>query len=124
MNSAEYRETSSQGSSYQLLLQSRVNPATIKVAPADWHHDGEYWIIPDGSYIRPYGVCMFEVSSWNNQFPIWERQGIFDDSSDQLPYDDEGPSQPVQGNPQQSTLFTSSDATPTPPPTTPPATSE
>jgi len=61
--------------------------------PPDWHHQGVYWIVPDGSHIRPYGVVLYEMKhNWytHYQFPVWERQGIFEDGdSNQLPYDDE-----------------------------------
>ncbi len=45
-----------------MILQSRVNPASLKVIATGYTKDGhsEYWLLPDERDIRPYGVCKYE----------------------------------------------------------------
>ena len=46
---------------YLVVLQNRVNPATLEKIPADQTGVGEYWISPNDNDIRPYGICIRKV---------------------------------------------------------------
>ncbi|XP_047134534.1 uncharacterized protein LOC101237461 [Hydra vulgaris] len=43
---------------YAVILQNRVNPATVIKIPANRTDVGEYWISPSVEDIRPYGICI------------------------------------------------------------------
>jgi hypothetical protein len=48
------------GLNYHLIFQTRVNPAALVVVKKDNRNGrGDYWIVPDGGHIRPYGICVF-----------------------------------------------------------------
>lgn len=49
------------GNEYLLVLQNRVNPATLQKASAERTGVGEYWVSPGDKDIRPYGVCIRKV---------------------------------------------------------------
>lgn len=40
-------------------MQCRANPEKLKVVRASDNHLGEYWTVPDGADLRPYGVCVY-----------------------------------------------------------------
>uniref|UniRef100_A0AC34F2S0 Ubiquitin-like domain-containing protein n=1 Tax=Panagrolaimus sp. ES5 TaxID=591445 RepID=A0AC34F2S0_9BILA len=44
---------------YRVILQCRANPEKIKVVRAGDNQLGEYWTVPDGADLRPYGVCVY-----------------------------------------------------------------
>ncbi|KAH7706112.1 hypothetical protein AAVH_26668 [Aphelenchoides avenae] len=44
---------------YRLILQTRVNPATVSEVKPNDTMGGAYWTVPDGEHIRPYGVCIY-----------------------------------------------------------------
>ena len=47
------------GKWYEAVLQNRVSLDHLKVVSnAETHNNGEYWIQPDDTKIRPYGVCI------------------------------------------------------------------
>uniref|UniRef100_A0A914QHS9 PARP catalytic domain-containing protein n=1 Tax=Panagrolaimus davidi TaxID=227884 RepID=A0A914QHS9_9BILA len=51
-----------QGKTYHLIFQTRVNPKTmVVVKEAGDDGLGEYWILPEGGHIRPYGVCVYPL---------------------------------------------------------------
>uniref|UniRef100_A0A914XVR7 PARP catalytic domain-containing protein n=1 Tax=Panagrolaimus superbus TaxID=310955 RepID=A0A914XVR7_9BILA len=51
-----------QGKKNYLILQTRVNPKTMQIVKAaDFNGLGEYWLVPEGDHIRPYGICVFPV---------------------------------------------------------------
>lgn len=53
-----------QGSSYQVVLQNRVNLEESKVVPPSTTGTGaEYFVTQDQSNIRPYGVCLKKIST-------------------------------------------------------------
>ena len=58
----------STGKSYRLILQCRVDFRQVLI-PKD---RPEYWIIPDGKYIRPYGIILVkegvDISRFGNKF--------------------------------------------------------
>ncbi|GET03129.1 hypothetical protein GLOIN_2v1836722 [Rhizophagus clarus] len=47
-----------EGSDYRVVLQNRVNPNYLKKIPNEITEAGEYWISPDESDLRPYGICI------------------------------------------------------------------
>jgi len=47
-----------EGEEYKLFYQNRVNPADIVKVITD---RGEYWAVPSGNDIRPYGICIKQV---------------------------------------------------------------
>lgn len=51
---------------YKLILQCRVNPAKLKVVAKcvlpTVSAKSDYWIVPDGSGIRPYGICAYDYA--------------------------------------------------------------
>ncbi|KAI1732311.1 ubiquitin family domain-containing protein [Ditylenchus destructor] len=50
------------GKRYLLVIQIRVDPEKLKVVKPNGGVgglDGEYWLLPDGTSIRPYGICVF-----------------------------------------------------------------
>ncbi|KAH7726880.1 hypothetical protein AAVH_05767 [Aphelenchoides avenae] len=51
------------GRRYQLIFQTRVDPSVLKVLKADGVDGaaGEYWLVPNGDHIRPYGICVFPM---------------------------------------------------------------
>lgn len=49
---------SHEGDTYLVVLQNRVNPATLIKLSANQTHVGEYWISPSDTDIRPYGICI------------------------------------------------------------------
>ncbi len=49
------------GGEYLLILQNRVNPASLQRVSADRTGVGEYWISPSDKDIRPYGLCIRKV---------------------------------------------------------------
>ncbi|CAF1446617.1 unnamed protein product [Rotaria magnacalcarata] len=48
------------GQQYLVILQNRVNPKTLVKLLPDKTGNGEYWISPDATDIRPYGVCIMK----------------------------------------------------------------
>ncbi|CAG8626528.1 2786_t:CDS:1 [Ambispora leptoticha] len=51
------------GQEYRVVIQNRVNPDTLVRIPAEQTGGhGEYWISPNGSDIRPYGICIKKIS--------------------------------------------------------------
>uniref|UniRef100_A0A914PGF6 Ubiquitin-like domain-containing protein n=1 Tax=Panagrolaimus davidi TaxID=227884 RepID=A0A914PGF6_9BILA len=49
-----------QGKQYRLIFQTRVNPKEmVVVKEAGVGGVGEYWLLPDGDNLRPYGVCVY-----------------------------------------------------------------
>ncbi|KAH7704227.1 hypothetical protein AAVH_28583 [Aphelenchoides avenae] len=52
----------SQGRWYKAVLQVRVHPTIKGIA---YNEDGhEYWVIPAAQAIRPYGVCVYDVTRY------------------------------------------------------------
>lgn len=49
------------GKKYRVVLQTRVKPSAIKKA-SDNGGPADYWYIEDGKNIRPYSICVKEVS--------------------------------------------------------------
>jgi len=49
-----------QGQEYQLILQNRVNPESLKIVTTGV---GEYWVSSKDEHIRPYGVCIRKKTS-------------------------------------------------------------
>lgn len=47
-----------EGEKYMLVMQNRVCPTDLIKIEAKKTHVGEYWVTPQESYIRPYGVCL------------------------------------------------------------------
>ena len=45
-------------SRYLIVLQNRVNPATLVRVSADRTGVGEYWVSPNDKDVRPYGLCI------------------------------------------------------------------
>ncbi|KAH7716645.1 polyubiquitin 11-like protein [Aphelenchoides avenae] len=56
------------GRRYRMVLQTRVDPSVLHVVKANGADglSGEYWLVPDGEHIRPYGVCVYAVNSAAN----------------------------------------------------------
>lgn len=50
------------GHNYLVVLQNRVNRANLTIFPNEETGNGEYWIVPDAEYIRPYGICILKTS--------------------------------------------------------------
>uniref|UniRef100_A0A914D2M0 Ubiquitin-like domain-containing protein n=1 Tax=Acrobeloides nanus TaxID=290746 RepID=A0A914D2M0_9BILA len=52
-----------EGSSYKLIIQTRVDPSLYKSVhkkpDAIEEGLGEYWLVPNGEAIRPYGICVY-----------------------------------------------------------------
>lgn len=44
-----------------------MDPAVLKVVKGDGADGvaGEYWIVPGGDHIRPYGICVFPMDVVN-----------------------------------------------------------
>uniref|UniRef100_A0AC34FF25 Ubiquitin-like domain-containing protein n=1 Tax=Panagrolaimus sp. ES5 TaxID=591445 RepID=A0AC34FF25_9BILA len=54
------KEYTYQGKEYKLIFQSRIDPnkmVVVKQAGVDGL--GEYWLLPEGGYLRPYGICVY-----------------------------------------------------------------
>jgi hypothetical protein len=47
---------------YLVVLQNRVNPKTSFKLPRDQTEVGEYWVSPNGTDIRAYGLCIKKKS--------------------------------------------------------------
>ena len=47
---------------YKVVFQNRVSPSKLKVVPAEKTGHGEYWLQPDDKLIRPYALCIKEVT--------------------------------------------------------------
>lgn len=46
------------GCQYKLIIQCRVDPKRLQIVHGkSWK--GAYWLVPDGTAIRPYGICVF-----------------------------------------------------------------
>ncbi|KAH7694690.1 hypothetical protein AAVH_38259 [Aphelenchoides avenae] len=56
------------GRRYRLIFQTRVDPSVLRVVKADGEDGlpGEYWLVPDGKHIRPYGICVYPMKSAAN----------------------------------------------------------
>ncbi|CAB3406485.1 unnamed protein product [Caenorhabditis bovis] len=51
-----------EGKNYKLVFQVRVDPTQINlVAIQAYNAHDEYWTVPDGKYIRPFAICVYEV---------------------------------------------------------------
>ncbi|KAN0030628.1 hypothetical protein ACTA71_009268 [Dictyostelium dimigraforme] len=49
------------GEKYNVILQNRVNPKTVKIIPKEVAILGEYWITEEEEDIIPYGICIRKV---------------------------------------------------------------
>jgi hypothetical protein len=49
---------SHEGNNYRVVIQNRVNPNNLVRISKQENGVGEYWISPDGTYLRPYGFCI------------------------------------------------------------------
>jgi hypothetical protein len=47
---------------YLVILQNRVNPKTVIKLSRDVTKVSEYWISPNETDIRPYGICIKKKS--------------------------------------------------------------
>ena len=47
---------------YKVLIQNRVNPNTLVRITKEESGVAEYWIVPNGQDVRPYGICVKKVS--------------------------------------------------------------
>jgi hypothetical protein len=47
-----------EGNNYKAVIQNRVNPNNLVRISKQETGVGEYWISPDGTYLRPYGICI------------------------------------------------------------------
>ncbi|KAH7697315.1 hypothetical protein AAVH_35603, partial [Aphelenchoides avenae] len=47
------------GKTFRAILQVRVDPSRRASVNKD-HLGREYWLVPDGTAIRSYGVCIYE----------------------------------------------------------------
>uniref|UniRef100_A0AC34FQA9 Ubiquitin-like domain-containing protein n=1 Tax=Panagrolaimus sp. ES5 TaxID=591445 RepID=A0AC34FQA9_9BILA len=55
------KEFTYEGETYRLIFQARVNPKQmVVVKEAEDNGHGEYWLLPDGENIRPYGICVYD----------------------------------------------------------------
>ncbi|KAH7709304.1 hypothetical protein AAVH_23415 [Aphelenchoides avenae] len=56
------------GRRYRMVFQTRVDPSVLQVVKANGADglSGEYWLVPDGNHIRPYGVCVYAMNSAAN----------------------------------------------------------
>ncbi len=50
-----------QNDQYLVVLQNRVNPATLTKVSVEKTGIGEYWISPIDKDVRPYGVCIRKI---------------------------------------------------------------
>uniref|UniRef100_A0A914YZ72 Ubiquitin-like domain-containing protein n=1 Tax=Panagrolaimus superbus TaxID=310955 RepID=A0A914YZ72_9BILA len=57
--SKDYSCEINKSGTYRVILQCRANPEKIKVVRAADNRLGEYWTVPDGADLRPYGVCVY-----------------------------------------------------------------
>jgi hypothetical protein len=46
------------GDEYRVVFQNRVNPKNLIRISKEDTGVGEYWISPDGTDLRPYGICI------------------------------------------------------------------
>ena len=46
------------GEEYFVILQNRVNPKNLIKLSNEETRNGEYWISPSDTDIRPYGLCI------------------------------------------------------------------
>ncbi|CAF2736742.1 unnamed protein product [Rotaria sp. Silwood2] len=46
---------------YIVVFQNRVNPKTLKKLQSNSSETGGYWVSPDGTDVRPYGICIRKV---------------------------------------------------------------
>lgn len=51
----------SQGKTYKVVVQNRVNPANLKTVDKETTQIGEYFISPSSADVRPYGLCVLEM---------------------------------------------------------------
>ncbi|KAH7707585.1 hypothetical protein AAVH_25176 [Aphelenchoides avenae] len=53
------------GRRYRMVFQTRVDPSVLQVVKQDGVDglSGEYWLVPNGKHIRPYGVCVYAMKS-------------------------------------------------------------
>ena len=56
--------------SYKLVFQNRVSTKGLTIISSDETGDGEYWVQPDDSLIRPYGVCIKVVSGQSSRAAV------------------------------------------------------
>ncbi|CAB5207175.1 unnamed protein product [Rhizophagus irregularis] len=47
-----------EGDRYQVVFQNRINQTNLVRVSKEETRVGEYWISPDGIYLRPYGICI------------------------------------------------------------------
>ena len=47
---------------YKVVFQNRVCPNGLKIIPDEKTRSGEYWVQPEDKLIRPYGLCIKQVS--------------------------------------------------------------
>uniref|UniRef100_A0A914QI48 Ubiquitin-like domain-containing protein n=1 Tax=Panagrolaimus davidi TaxID=227884 RepID=A0A914QI48_9BILA len=57
--SHDYKCDVNKTGTYRVILQCRANPDKIKVVRAGDKQLGEYWTVPEGADLRPYGVCVY-----------------------------------------------------------------
>ena len=50
------------GKSYKLVFQNRVSPEGLKILDTRMTGVGEYWVQPNETLIRPYGICMRQIN--------------------------------------------------------------
>ena len=43
---------------YKVVFQNRVSPEKLIIIPGEQTGDQDYWIQPDDTLIRPYGLCI------------------------------------------------------------------
>jgi ubiquitin len=55
-----------EGKEYKIVFQNRVCPDNLAIIDAKTTGVGEYWVQPDQDMIRPYGICIKDLSanSW------------------------------------------------------------
>ena len=52
-------ESSTNNKNYGVVIQNRVCPSKLETITT---RHGEYWLQPDDKLIRPYGLCIKEVT--------------------------------------------------------------
>ncbi|CAF1007292.1 unnamed protein product [Rotaria sordida] len=48
---------------YIVVLQNRINPTTLKKLQSNRSGAGDYWVSPNDTDVRPYGICIRQVEN-------------------------------------------------------------
>eukprot|EP01048_Picozoa_sp_COSAG05_P003426 COSAG05_NODE_157_length_15666_cov_29.830410_2_plen_629_part_00 len=66
------------GREFCVVIQNRVNPATIQKIDKATTQVGEYWVSPSAADVRPYGFCFLELPSHDTWQVLRSREGWSD----------------------------------------------